>query len=418
MTGRTVHPTSATTTRYAARFQCIGAACEDSCCAFAWRVVLDKPDYSRLKAALAGTPGERERFDRGCARSPGAGEAARPYATLQRAGDGRCVFLEPGGLCSVQATHGAAALPGVCATYPRVVTRVGDRLSLTTGLSCPEAARLCLLADDATDVEAADPAPPERLLVRHHLPERSGDPFVRNFLPIRGAFVALLLRREYPMASRLHAALHLARRLDDARRGSPAAAADARVLDAIAACTAEETVGRLHRECRAGTPALEETLALVEQILVTLRREQGATRLAALIPTDFDGLSDRYERGRRAWEGAFPDRIPRYATNGAANFWLRDPFTAAPDLVSHTLDLCARLAAIRFLLFTHPALRRLGAPAAGDPDHAAALDRAAVETVYTFSRAVEHGDGTRALLRGYVAEHVRGRRRALELVRF
>jgi lysine-N-methylase len=417
MSGRTAHLTSATTTRYAARFRCIGTECEDSCCAFAWRVLLDRSDYARLKAALAGTPAERARFDRGCTRSPGAADG-RPFAILQRTADGRCVFLEPDGLCSVQSAHGSEALPAVCAAYPRVATRCGDALALTTALSCPEAARLCLLADDALELEAADPGPLDHLLVRHHVPARSDDPFVRCFLEIRGAVLAILGRRDLPVPSRLFAVLHLAGRLDDARRSARGAAGAAHVREALAGSTSEAALDRLHRECRAGTPSLESPFALVEQVLVTLRREQGATRLAALIPADFDGLLDRYDRGRRAWETPFAGRIARYATNGAVNFWLRDPFPAAPGLVSHTLDLCARLAAIRFLLFTHPALGAIAAPDAGNAAHAAALDRAVVEVVYTFSRAVEHGDGTRERLCGYVTEHVRGRRRELDLVRF
>jgi len=429
-------PTSATITRFAARFACIGAACEDTCCAFDWHVRLDRPDYSRLKAALAGSPAERERLERGCERLPDGERPGHHFAVLRRTPAGRCVFLEPDGLCAVHRDHGAAALPRVCASYPRVPTRIGDRLAVTTALSCPEAARLCLLAGDAVEEVPAEPGPLAHLLVRHHLPETGDDPFVRGFLEIRAAFVSLLGRRDLPVPSRLHAALHLAHALDAVRAG-PRATADARTRAAVAAGVSEATLGRLHRECGAGSPSREGPAVLVEEMLVALLREQGATRLAALIHLALDhfrgiaeprrarppraadaGLVAAYERGRRAWEGAFPERIARYATNGAVNFWLRDPFTAAPDLASHALDLCARLAAIRFLLFTHPAIREVGAPAVGDPAHAAVLDRAAVEVVYTFSRAVEHGDGTRERLRALAVEHARGRRQELDLVRF
>ncbi len=429
-------------TRFAARFECIGGACEDSCCSFNWRVGLDRDDYSRLKAALSGTPVDRERFERGCARTPGARPGDRAWATLQRTDAGACVFLAADRRCSVQAAHGAAALPGVCATYPRILTRVGDRLSLTDTLSCPEAARLCLLADDACALEPTDPASLARLLVRRHVPRATRDALVRHFVPVRDAFLGLLAGNAYPVPSRLVFALHLARRLDGVRGTGRTAGAAADIGEVIRDALRPAMLDRLHRECRAVSASGTGPLDLVQEILSATLRQQHDSRLASLVRTvtvPFPGeggrvaeaddaggpavrgpeLAAAYGRSRGAWEDAFAGRIARYLANYVANLWLQEPFTASPDLTAHVLGHLARVATVRFLLFMHPALREVGPPRAADPRHGEALDRAVVEVVYLFSRAIEHGPGMGTLLQQIVAEHrVKGRRRALELAAF
>ncbi len=432
---------SAERTRFAGRFACIGGACEDSCCTHHWRIDLSRDDYGRLKAALNGSPAERERFERGCARTPGAGRGARTWATLQRTEDGACAFLAPDRTCSVQSAHGAAALPGVCATYPRLVTRIGDRLALTATLSCPEAARLCLLAEDGCALEPADTRSLERLLVRRHVPEGGRDPVVRAYVSVRDAFLDLMGRGDYPVRSRLVFALHLAERLD-ARRAGGRPAAGASVEAVIRQAVAPATLDRLHRECRAVSAPGPGPLDLVRQILSVTLHRQHASRFASLVhdatapfvdrggaTAEPDGgrtavvsgpaLGAAYLAARRAWEGAFADRIERYLANYALNLWLQEPFTTSPDLAAHVLGHLARVATVRFLLFLHPTLRALERPSAADPRCGEALDRAAVEVVYRFSRAVEHGPGMGAALEQIVAEHRgKGRRRTLELAAF
>jgi len=433
---------TAATSRYAARFRCIGAACEDNCCAHSWQVLLDRQDYGRLKAALAGSPDGRATFDRGCVRTPGAAARDRRFAILQRTPDGRCVFLAPDGLCAIHTTHGTAALPGVCATYPRVLTEAGAHLSLTATLSCPEAARLCLLAEDAVRMDAADPGALAPLRVRHRLSTASQDPLVRHFSAIRAAFIDLIAMRDSPVASRFYAAAHLARRLDAARAARGRGEVDAAVREAIAACRAAKVLAGLDRECRGAAVSGALPVALVREILLAVIGQQRASRFGALVHA-VCGLEleadagpalrrragrrgardDEWRRahdlGRRRWEGEFADRIAQYSTNYAVDYWMRDPFTASADLLSFVLDMLARVAVIRFLLFGHPALRGAGTQGSSSPLRQQALDRSVVEVVYTFSRAVEHSAELRALLHGLISRpRLRGRRSVLELARF
>jgi hypothetical protein len=81
--------------------------------------------------------------------------------------------------------------------------------------------------------------------------------------------------------------------------------------------------------------------------------------------------------------------------------------------------MLARVAVIRFLLFGQPSLHDLGAPGSSSPLCQQALDRAAVEVVYTFARAVEHSAELQALLHECLSQpRLRGRRALLELARF
>ena len=119
------------------------------------------------------------------------------------------------------------------------------------------------------------------------------------------------------------------------------------------------------------------------------------------------------------WERAFPRRIAQYFANYAGNYWMREPLTQAPDLLTHTIRMLMRVAVLRFLLFNHPALSDARVGESPRPTDQRTLDQAAVEVFYTFSRAVEHSPGLLELVHGTLEKN--GLRRldhALELARF
>jgi lysine-N-methylase len=427
---------SATTLRYATRFQCIGGACEDNCCAHPWNIAVDRPDFVRLKRAMSSTPGSRTEFEHGCVRGSDVSPPARSYASLQRRPAGECVFLTADRLCSIHATHGPTALPRVCATYPRFLSRIGRRLSVTDTLSCPEAARLGLLADDAVLPESVDARELAALKVRQVVPAGSRDPFVRNYFAIRSAFLDVLAMGEYPMASRFYIAARLARRLDSVRKASGQGATAPRLLAAISACRSAATLARWDRERRTNGVSGAAPFLLVQQVLLAVPRTPATARFTALVDAvqgpwleprpggdgyDLRGgaLWEAYRASRARWEDEFPDRIARYIAHYAANYWMRDPFTVSPDLLTHLLRLLARVAVIRFLLFAHPALGDEGGPHDTRERRQEALDRAIVEVVYLFSRAVEHADTMLELLHEVMALHgMRGTGRVAEFAGF
>ncbi|HWJ95086.1 MAG TPA: flagellin lysine-N-methylase, partial [Telluria sp.] len=137
--------------RYATRFSCLGPQCEDNCCR-EWEVPIDRKTrdaYSRslhpelgqkLRGAVFDPPGPRTKNDDG--------------RLMWNASTGNC-FLLKDGLCSVHKELGPTHLSHTCFTYPRHWMQVDGQRQETLYLSCPEAARLALLAPDAFEfVEA------------------------------------------------------------------------------------------------------------------------------------------------------------------------------------------------------------------------------------------------------------------------
>lgn len=141
---------SALMPRFAERFRCIGPRCEDTCCS-GWTVYVDKKTYKAYRKeavpALEPMVANMARLE------DSAGTEA--YASIRTLGERRqCPALQDG-MCSVQASLGESYLPNVCHTYPRTHRRLLGQVEQTITLSCPEAARLALLAEDAFDfVEA------------------------------------------------------------------------------------------------------------------------------------------------------------------------------------------------------------------------------------------------------------------------
>lgn len=141
---------SALMPRFVERFRCIGASCEDTCCS-GWTVHVDKKTYKAYRKesvpALDRMMANMTRLDNKAAN--GAYAEIRAVGELQQ-----CPALQDG-ICSVQANLGESYLSDVCHTYPRTNLSMDGMAEQSITLSCPEAARLALLAEDAFEfVEA------------------------------------------------------------------------------------------------------------------------------------------------------------------------------------------------------------------------------------------------------------------------
>ena len=135
--------------RYVQRFRCIGAACEDSCCA-GWHVPIDERTFR------AYTSGEAPATLRTQLAAVVQLEATpRPQQHARIALDAQtnaCPLLEDG-WCAIQQDWGEGQLSHTCFSYPRYTRQWQGRMLQALTLSCPEAARLALLAPDAMALE-------------------------------------------------------------------------------------------------------------------------------------------------------------------------------------------------------------------------------------------------------------------------
>jgi lysine-N-methylase len=141
---------SALMPRFVERFRCIGASCEDTCCS-GWTVHVDKKTYKAYRKDAG--PGLDRMMANMKRLEDGAANGA--YAEIRAVGElQQCPALQDG-ICSVQANLGESYLSDVCHVYPRTNLSMDGMAEQSITLSCPEAARLALLAEDAFEfVEA------------------------------------------------------------------------------------------------------------------------------------------------------------------------------------------------------------------------------------------------------------------------
>ena len=135
---------------YFDKFQCIAAACPDSCCK-EWGVQVDDAS-AEFYRSLPGDLGDR-------LRQVLAEEDGETVMTIENR---RCPMWRQDGLCRIQAELGHAALCKTCREFPRLTHDYGDFVEMGLELSCPEAARL-ILADRTgrqivTDTEGGESA--------------------------------------------------------------------------------------------------------------------------------------------------------------------------------------------------------------------------------------------------------------------
>jgi len=122
---------------YFDQFHCLANLCPDSCCQ-EWDVQVD-PKSAAFYRSLPGSLGKR-------LRQVMYTEDGEVYMTIE---DRRCPMWRDDGLCRIQAKLGHDALCKTCREFPRLTHDYGDFVELGLELSCPEAARLILTAEDA-----------------------------------------------------------------------------------------------------------------------------------------------------------------------------------------------------------------------------------------------------------------------------
>lgn len=194
-------------------FRCIGSACEDTCCT-GWTVHVDKATYGKYQACS--DPPFGASIDTLIHINPKS-SSDDDYAEIALKG-ATCPFLSENH-CSVQQKLGEGYLSNMCATYPRVMTKVGDVLQRSLDLSCPEAARVVLL--NPKPIEFEDGLYEEGSFRPGNIPsldtsslKGSPDP-VSFFRNVQRLVTSLLQDRSYPVWKRLLMVGRVCEKLDE-----------------------------------------------------------------------------------------------------------------------------------------------------------------------------------------------------------
>lgn len=112
------------------KFKCRADKCRHSCCV-GWEIDIDD-DTAEYYADLGGDLG----------RELAENVSQRPEAHFIMRSDGRCPFLDDGGLCRIISALGESALCDICAEHPRFYNCFGGRTEYGLGLCCEESVSL------------------------------------------------------------------------------------------------------------------------------------------------------------------------------------------------------------------------------------------------------------------------------------
>lgn len=132
---------------YYKKFSCIGAACEDTCCA-GWKVSVDKVTFQKYRNINKSRL--KDELKRNVTR-----ERSKPsdfeYGKIKMDEKNVCTMLTEDGWCKIHMELGEEYLCNTCTVYPRSYSNVESRIEKSLTLSCPEAARLTLLNEEGID---------------------------------------------------------------------------------------------------------------------------------------------------------------------------------------------------------------------------------------------------------------------------
>jgi lysine-N-methylase len=391
------------------RFACLAERCDDVCC-HDWSVEVDEASYARLRGVWTADDGGGRPFDELVVLNPRR-RGPQDHAHLQVADTGRCALLEPSGLCGVHRRHGPSALSNACAQFPRSVhrfdapTTTATRWELTGSLACPEAARLCLLAEDAVEWVPSEPSQFLRPEVAR--PSAGGTAQAREaFDPVRQLAASILRDDTWPWSTRLALLAHAADRLDPLLEaathpngGDTARRALATEIEQLGLLPAQLELHHwlISRAFFPGAAVSALSAWLVNRTTLRHGARFGAlvAGLAATYGPDTNNsevLGARFQVRRADLGFRFGVRLEQYFRNYALNFVMREPFIEQASLGEYVYGLLVRLGLLKHLLIGQPAVEpltaQLGEPAS--QDELAALDRLAVQVFQAFARDVEH----------------------------
>lgn len=185
--------------QYMKNFQCIGSACEDTCCQ-GWTVGIDKKTYKlyknlRDKELYPAIKDNMKRIRNGA--------SELNYASIKMNNENKCPLLNQDQLCSMQLKLGEDYLSSVCSTYPRILNRVNNSLEQSASLSCPEAARLALLNPDVMQFEEVDLHTHPKTIVLQNLNIDNPSSEEYYFWNVRVFTIEVLQNRDYSVTERL-----------------------------------------------------------------------------------------------------------------------------------------------------------------------------------------------------------------------
>jgi lysine-N-methylase len=384
---------------YMKDFQCIGSDCEATCCQ-GWQVPVRNEDYPALKGACNKYPQLAKNLEEVLIAPDGNWSDHR----LKTDNSGRCTFLETTGLCRVQALAGKKALPSICATYPRSISRIGVRTEISAHPSCPEIARKLLLEPNSVNRLAASAKDVVRPVAHQHIPNPLAHPYTKHIDELRD-IAFHYLEMPLPLSHRLYLLAEVAKLAAPVLTPDRTTDAEAELEKVLAPMLEEKNLiassqhlTRLNWNAEEGFSILLQLLQIRSESSVGSKSHKVTQLVEELEQANNIDLTDvetaakvlfplHQQRSARLHELA-GERLEQYGTRFAINYWFSNLYTSSPSLLAHTRRLLLVHGIQRLMLVNHPTI--IKSLESGNYFFQTEMDRLAVQIVYNVSRALEH----------------------------
>jgi len=398
-------------------FKCIGPSCEDDCC-HGWNISLNQSDFQRLKKSFDDNKADRHRFRDSINKCDSTHKTNAPaFASIKLNTQGKCPFLESTGFCEVHRRFGPGALSATCLNYPKVHSQIGDHAEISMTLSCPEAARLCLLQPGSTQqVWTEDSKQPSanglldtaqtHIIYHHHRTE------------LREILIHLVNRPSTPLEERLFSAAYFAEEIKPLHFSGMQVPCTDSIAQTVDFITQPDSLVAIDNYFSRITPAPGFVLEFIQSTILAksntnprfkdlIKRTLGTTGVTITdlskgvtkgdgflhVNGDTNMLKCYLDRRIRLNEIA-GNRIDMYFENLIQSYIYLQSFINNPNISTYLSRIFSYISIIRFLFCIHPKAlsvieKHTSTTDPGEID-LKSLDEAIVEVVYLFFRTVEH----------------------------
>ncbi len=401
---------------YMTRFQCLCDGCDDCCCRD-WMIALDASSYRQLHKTLE----HNEPYKRLLSTlvfDPKTAETNDKYRGYIRMTEKNvCPFLDEKGLCSIHSNFGETSLCTQCSVFPRSTLMVNNNLEIGGSLACPEVARLALLSSDGLAYQSTQTSMLPRHFIGFRVNTESHGIYSIYFEEIRSALIHTLLLPDFPFSAKLVFLANFADRIHEVFQKKQSLSNSRKILaDRLIARELTLLYDSLHLKNLAGefnefVPSRVHITSLLESILFARTNLPHSSHYATIVrdtlhsyhrghtdPNNVNpglpntAMEEIYTCRRDFFQYHFGKSLDLIYTNYAIHFFLVHPYTESENLLQYLCMLELRIAAIHFLLMGHsevtPMFYRPSALTFEESKFV--LERAAIEIIQTFTKAIEH----------------------------
>lgn len=119
------------------KFACLAENCPANCCLSGFHLTLFDYEVKQMDSF----PAWQNIDGKGSCMRAFTFEGKNGVELLEKE-NGECIFHQKNHLCALQCNNGPEALPAICRTYPRVITRSGDYMEFALDPCCPNVSML------------------------------------------------------------------------------------------------------------------------------------------------------------------------------------------------------------------------------------------------------------------------------------